>query len=111
MISPNFNDAQMESFYSKAKIKFEAKRGWSYLSDIAIDDIMLRPTKCQKIPVAGTTASPMQLAAMATWSPPVTTVTTTTTTTEPIDKSNMELISFRPNRLMEPAINSGTYTG
>ena len=32
----------MRAFYSKATIRFEAKRGWSYLSDIAIDDIMLR---------------------------------------------------------------------
>lgn len=112
MIKPNYSDDQMEMFYAKAKIKFEAKRGWSYLSDIAIDDLMLRPTECQKIPVAGTTASPDQLAAMATWSPPVvSTVTTTTTTTEPFDKNVLELLSYRPNRLMEPAINSGTYSG
>ena len=54
-----FPEDNNKADYEKARIKFEAKRGWSYLSDIALDDIMLRPEPCQKIPIAGTTASPM----------------------------------------------------
>ena len=42
MIRPNMKDAQTRIFYSKAKIRFEAMRGYSYLSDVALDDIMLR---------------------------------------------------------------------
>lgn len=42
------------------------------LSDIAVDDVMLRPAECQNLPVPGTTASPDQIAAMATWTPPTT---------------------------------------
>ena len=43
MIRPNLKDSQTIQFYSKAKIRFEAMRGYSYLSDVALDDIMLRP--------------------------------------------------------------------
>ena len=49
MIRPNLKDSQTIQFYSKAKIRFEAMRGYSYLSDVALDDIMLR-TEEESIP-------------------------------------------------------------
>ena len=87
----------------------KATRGPSYLSDIAVDDIMLRPYQCQNLPIPGTTASPDDIKAMATWTPPVT-VSTTTTTPEPlVNENQLELIKNRKSRLLSKEIASGLY--
>ena len=100
-ILPSFagND-QLRRFYSRAKIQFDARRGFSYLSDIALDDVMLLDQPCQKIPIAGTTASPNRISAMATFSPSYTQKPTVRTTTRSIRLEDLEKISYRKNRFL-----------
>ena len=100
-ILPSFagND-QLKRFYSRAKIQFDARRGFSYLSDIALDDVMLLDQPCQKIPIAGTTASPNRISAMATFSPSYTQKPTVATTTRSIRPADLEKISYRKSRFL-----------
>merc|ERR1712227_701697 len=60
---PPLTDSTVVAKYQNVIFTFIATRGPSYLSDIAVDDVMLRPAECQNLPVPGTTASPDQIAA------------------------------------------------
>ena len=64
---------------------------------------------CQNLPIPGTTASPAEIAAMATWTPPVTASTPTTTPEPLVDKKQLTLVNRRKPRVLSEEIDSGTY--
>ena len=110
LIVPSLTDSSIVTKYQSVVFTFIATRGPSYLSDIAVDDVMLRPSECQNLPVPGTTASPNQLAAMATWTPPVTEPTMASTTPEPLVTDEvLMLVERRRPRLLNSQIKSGKY--
>ena len=106
---PELTDSSVVAKYQNVVFTFIATRGPSYLSDIAVDDVMLRPVECQNLPVPGTTASPNQIAAMATWTPPVTEMTTSTTPEPLVSEDKLELVNRRKPRLLTQKIKSGKY--
>ena len=50
---PELTDSSIVVKYQNVVFTFIATRGPSYLSDIAVDDVMLRPVECQNLPVPG----------------------------------------------------------